>query len=86
MNRIIVQTDSRVIAINDMVQSALDNVANIPKNIMNQLLLEFITRGLRIGRWSLGEDTSGNFQVTDTSRGGYYRMVKTQDQLTVLKS
>ena len=79
----IVDLDNKAIELNSIVLNNLNQVSNVPHNIMQDIILKIITNGLRIGRWALDSDVSGNFRCVDTIRNGFYRFVKTSQRLTV---
>ena len=49
-----------------MRKSIKDDILNLIKNT-----------GLNINNWNLANDGNNNFRITDSSRSGYYRFIKT---------
>ena len=82
----IVDLDDRAIELNDITQTSLNRVGDLPANILEEIMVKIIDSGLQIGRWVLDADVNGDFRVADTFRKGYYRMPKTSQSLTVVST
>ena len=64
-------------ALEDQVKNSRDKLIKMRKNIKDDILLQIKNLGLNINTWNLANDGNNNFRITDSSRSGYYRFVKT---------
>ena len=59
------------------MKSSRDKLIKIRKSIKDDILLLIKNTGLNINLWNLANDGNNNFRITDSSRSGYYRFIKT---------
>ena len=62
----------------------MNTIGDIPKNILQAMLQDFLDRGVTVGRWTIAEDVNKDLRMVDRSRNGYYRLVKTSAKRTVV--
>ena len=62
----------------------MNTIGDIPTNILQAMLLDFLDTGVTVGRWTIAEDVNKDLRMVDRSRNGYYKLVKTSAKRTVL--
>ena len=62
----------------------LNTVGDIPTNILQAILQDFLDTGVTVGRWTIAEDANKDLRMVDRARNGYYRLVKTSAKRTVV--
>jgi hypothetical protein len=59
------------------VKNSRDKLVTMRKSIKDDILNLIKNTGLNINNWNLANDGNNNFRITDSSRSGYYRFIKT---------
>ena len=59
------------------MKNSRDKLVTMRKSIKDDILNLIKNTGLNINNWNLANDGNNNFRITDSSRSGYYRFIKT---------
>ena len=55
--------DNKAIELTDITNNALNRISDLPKNILQEVLIKIMDSGLNIGRWVMDDDINGDFRI-----------------------